>query len=301
MKIFAPGYYKKFRCIADLCRHSCCVGWRVGITDEFCDRLGTTTLAPLLYEHLAEDSDGKYIKMANNGRCPFLSECGLCDIISTVGEAYLADICAEHPRFYNNMGDRLEVGLGLSCEEAARLVLSSDDFAEMVEVGEYDGEAVVTEYDTSEARVSLLAMIADEAIPYPEIIRKIEGEYRVSAHLIDDVWGELFGSLEYLREDSRPMMTVRRVVENCTLEIYMRRFLAYLIYRHTGEVDSHLDLRARVGFALVGVAAFESMLAHSGVLDFSGVVECARIFSEEIEYSLDNTDAIIFEISGRLL
>ena len=34
MKTFAPNYYPSFRCIADKCRHSCCVGWDVYIDEE---------------------------------------------------------------------------------------------------------------------------------------------------------------------------------------------------------------------------------------------------------------------------
>ena len=33
MKVFAPNYYKKFSCIADKCKHSCCIGWEIDIDD----------------------------------------------------------------------------------------------------------------------------------------------------------------------------------------------------------------------------------------------------------------------------
>ena len=31
MKIYAPDSYPRFRCIADRCRHTCCVGWEIDI------------------------------------------------------------------------------------------------------------------------------------------------------------------------------------------------------------------------------------------------------------------------------
>ena len=34
MKIFAPDYYNKFKCIANRCKHSCCIGWEIDIDDE---------------------------------------------------------------------------------------------------------------------------------------------------------------------------------------------------------------------------------------------------------------------------
>ena len=33
MKTIVPNYYKNFRCIADKCRHSCCVGWEIDVDD----------------------------------------------------------------------------------------------------------------------------------------------------------------------------------------------------------------------------------------------------------------------------
>ena len=33
MSIFFPSYYKDFKCIADKCRHSCCVGWEIDVDD----------------------------------------------------------------------------------------------------------------------------------------------------------------------------------------------------------------------------------------------------------------------------
>ena len=34
MKLIAPDYYPRFRCIADRCRHSCCVGWEIDVDEE---------------------------------------------------------------------------------------------------------------------------------------------------------------------------------------------------------------------------------------------------------------------------
>ena len=34
MKLFAPEYYKDFVCIADRCKHSCCVGWEIDVDKD---------------------------------------------------------------------------------------------------------------------------------------------------------------------------------------------------------------------------------------------------------------------------
>ena len=30
----APAYYPRFSCIADKCRHSCCIGWEIDIDSD---------------------------------------------------------------------------------------------------------------------------------------------------------------------------------------------------------------------------------------------------------------------------
>jgi lysine-N-methylase len=61
-----------------------------------------------------------------NGRCPFLSCDGLCEIIKSDGEKALTEICREHPRFYNAIGNTLECGIGMSCPVGAELILKGD-------------------------------------------------------------------------------------------------------------------------------------------------------------------------------
>ena len=51
------------------------------------------------------------------------------------GEDFICDICKEHPRFYNDCGDHIEAGIGLVCEEACQLVISSDGFELIAEDG----------------------------------------------------------------------------------------------------------------------------------------------------------------------
>ena len=34
MKTYAPKYYQQFHCIADKCKHSCCIGWEIDIDKD---------------------------------------------------------------------------------------------------------------------------------------------------------------------------------------------------------------------------------------------------------------------------
>ena len=38
MKLYAPQYYKDFKCIADKCDHSCCIGWEIDVDGEALER-----------------------------------------------------------------------------------------------------------------------------------------------------------------------------------------------------------------------------------------------------------------------
>ena len=56
-------------------------------------------------------------------------------------------------------------------------------------------------------------------------------------------------------------------------------------------------MRARIGFSLLLTFILENMIAE-GNPGFEEIVEFARIISEEIEYSEDNTASLIFEIES---
>ena len=34
MNTYFPDYYKNFKCIASLCRHTCCAGWEIDVDED---------------------------------------------------------------------------------------------------------------------------------------------------------------------------------------------------------------------------------------------------------------------------
>ncbi len=304
MDVLAPRYYLEFKCTADKCRHSCCCGWRIEI-DADTERTYREMKTPLGVEicsRLASDSDGVYIPLGEDGRCPFLDELGLCRIISEAGEGCISEICREHPRFYNHISGRLELGIGAACEEAARIILCSALPHELVKVGEYEGECETCGIDTASAREGLFTIMTDNNLSYHRKIERIERDYSVSAKLkSDEQWREIFASLDYLSQTSRALLSgweyKRAVGEDKCLE----RYLAYLLYRHTGAAESQEELTARIGFCLLSARVFESLIARAASDNLAAKIEAARIYSEEIEYSEGNTDALIFEFECELV
>ena len=147
MLLRVPSFYNKFCCLADKCTDTCCVGWEIDVdeislskyrdlaenTSPKCERdEKKIAFAKILMENI---QDGHFI-LKPGDRCPFLMKNGLCEMICKLGcngsdldesgENVLCDICREHPRFVEVYGDIMEKGVGLCCEEAVRLLLTSD-------------------------------------------------------------------------------------------------------------------------------------------------------------------------------
>ena len=78
------------------------------------------------------------------------------------------------------------------------------------------------------------------------------------------------------------------------MQPYYERFFAYLLFRHLTVAESYENLRARLGFCLLLTSVLENLSVKRGV-GFSEICDLARIISEEIEYSEENTSSLIFE------
>ena len=129
MKPTYPSFYPLFRCTASQCSDNCCIGWEIDIDPETYSFYQTHPFdSPDLgnrFQTQISDDFPPHFLLDEKERCPFLNQKNLCDIYSTFGENHLCEICAEHPRFHEWFGDEKESGLGLCCEEAVRLLLSS--------------------------------------------------------------------------------------------------------------------------------------------------------------------------------
>lgn len=125
MKYHKPSFFDQFKCIGSACTDTCCAGWEIEVDETTAQ--GYLAEKGAFGDRLRREigsEPGEYFFKLKNNRCPFLNKENLCDIFINLGEERLCDICREHPRFYNWFGDYTEVGLGLCCEEAERLLFS---------------------------------------------------------------------------------------------------------------------------------------------------------------------------------
>jgi len=159
MKTVVPDYYTKFRCIAEKCRHSCCVGWEIDIDSNGTERFMSV---PEIAKYV-DTSGTPHIILDENEKCPFLRADGLCDIIINRGEDFICDICRDHPRFRNYWSGITEMGIGLVCEEAARIILTCETPMKLVvtEDDGIDGELSEEEIELLKLRDRMLGEITE--------------------------------------------------------------------------------------------------------------------------------------------
>ena len=300
MKLYAPKYYKDFICIADKCKHSCCIGWEIDIDENSMDVY--SSLDGIYSDEIRESIENTYpphFRLTSNDRCPHLDERGLCRIICTRGDAYLCDICREHPRFYNHVGEGLEVGIGMSCEEACRIILTSDSCFDIVELGETEDEIPesVTEggFEPIKCRDTVYSILNNSSLEYSEKLEAVYSAFGVSPSLLSDAeWKDTISSLEYL-DDSHKLhfslysSDIRSPKE---YENILLRALTYFVYRHCAKAYDYNDFQASLGMCLFLERLLASVLKSKEFCSIEYILECARVISEEIEYSEDNTEMI---------
>ena len=151
MKIRVPEYFKEFKCIASQCKDTCCAGWGIVIDDETFDKYKKVNGAfgdRLKSEIVHEAGENIFVLRGND--CPFLNESKLCDIYKELGEEGLCYTCRQYPRYLEEFGSLREMGISLSCEEAARIILK-DSKKVNFELSENDEE--VSTYNDINARL----------------------------------------------------------------------------------------------------------------------------------------------------
>ena len=156
MKIRVPEYFKDFKCIASECEDTCCAGWGIVIYDETYSKYQKVdgAFGDRLKSEIVNDA-GENIFVLKGNDCPFLNENKLCDIYNELGEGGLCYTCRQYPRYLEEFGSLREMGISLSCPEAARIILRDSKKATF-ELSENNEE--VTGYNDINARLYIELM-----------------------------------------------------------------------------------------------------------------------------------------------
>jgi len=296
---YTPDYYKDFHCIAKSCRHNCCIGWEIDIDEESAEHyakvtgdMGKRLKASIDWEEVP------HFRLGKGERCPFLNPDNLCDLILSLGEDSLCSICREHPRFRNELPERVEIGLGLCCEEAARLILGRREPMMLIVEGKREEPDEILML-----RDEVLSILQDRRLTLTE---RIEAMLSLCGchmpHFDSLLWRDRLISLERMDESWTAHLALLTEGTELLSSPIIRpqeeyeQILVYLIYRHFANAwnDEEIAVRAYFavfGFWLIGVLG-RAVARRVGRFDFDDQVELCRLFSAEIEYSDENRDAV---------
>ena len=327
MKLNAPDYYKKFKCIAEKCRHSCCIGWEIDIDsdtleyyEELCEDFPKNPVCERLRKCVSFGEDAHFI-LTEKDRCPFLNESGLCDIITQFGEDALCDICADHPRYRNYFSDRTEIGLGLCCEAAGRLILGRTEKTRIITLeSDSENESLTSqEEEFFVLREKVLQILQDRKMSIDErIIKMLSSCPATLPNYSNAELADLFLSLERLDSEwDSYLLTLKnapdttalptQLIISCdseekeqaqvTFETVSEQLLVYFLLRHSRLEDSESNLPKAVLFTALSYELFRRLCAvlyeEKGTLTLDDIVELARLYSSEVEYSDENINKLM--------
>ena len=312
MRITKPSYFDQFRCLAGSCPDSCCKEWDVQV-DEHSAAI-YHSLPGALGEKLrqvmyTEDSD-VYLAIEDR-RCPMWRDDGLCRIQAELGHDALCKTCREFPRLTHDYGDFVELGLELSCPEAARLILSAGDTPPVAshvpggEAPEYDTDAMAVLLRTRQAALSLLndpAFSPNEALALLlyygyQAQAELDGEYApdfVPGHILSQAkqiaqQGDAAGLIRFFTglEILTPQWADRlnAPVAPIPWQSQFRKLARYFVERYWLQAVSDYDLVCRVKFMVISCLLIRNLGGD--------LTQTAQRYSKEIENDADNVDTLL--------
>ena len=311
MILYKPDYFDSFRCIASGCPDSCCKEWAVQV-DEQAAAFYRNLSGPLgdRLREVLRDEDGETVMTIQDGRCPMWRSDGLCRIQAELGEEALCRTCREFPRLTHDYGDFVELGLELSCPEAAKFILNAAAAPlltqETKDVGEadYDTEAMAVLKATRETVRSLLAdnsrpvgqtlslvllygcqaqseldsgeMASFDAEAAQETARDLAKPGEPQAML------DFFLDLELLTPQWEALL---RTPDPGLWDAHTPALARYLVDRYWLQAVSDYDLYSRVKLILILCLLVRELGGD--------IFRTAQLMSKEIENDADNIDAIL--------
>ena len=312
MRLTTPTHYHKFHCLASACPDSCCKEWAVQVDPQAAElyRSLPGELGDRLRQVMQEEDGDTILALEADGRCPMWRDDGLCRIHAQLGEAALCDTCRDFPRLRHDYGDFVELGLELSCPEAARLILHERKYETVTTQvpgdapPEYDAEAMDillrsrevalrfledTTYSVGQALTVLLLYGYDvqneldggEPATLDAPFALAEAERLTEHSSVGDIL-EFFQSLEILTPTWRQRLSEPSPAP-WTEEF--RALARYFVARYWLQAVSDYDLVCRVKLAVVSCLVVKALGGD--------VIDTAQLYSKEIENDADNVEAVL--------
>ncbi len=302
MKVIVPNYYNQFKCIAEKCRHNCCIGWEIDIdedTFEYYQEIDGS-FGKKLKNDITVTEDCAYFNLDGKGRCAFLNKDNLCEIILNLGEDALCQICSDHPRFRNYYDNEVETGLGLCCEEAGKIILSQKEKFKLLILD--DDLSEKDENDFLQHKQRILHNLQDEKHTLKDRVLKLlkENNIEIKKKSLCD-WIDFYLSLERLDDNWTNLLCDMKTVNADNINIpesltyTLEKLLLYFVYRHYVDISND-----EIKFSVFSVFFISEIIKYHifkyGEIKFEDIIEYARMYSSEIEYSDENIEKIIAQL-----
>jgi lysine-N-methylase len=327
-----PEYCKNFRCIASKCQDNCCIGWEIDIDSSSAEYYESVkgSFGDKLRSNIIK-SDVCSFKLCGE-RCPFLNENNLCEIIINLGEDKLCQICGDHPRFFEWYSDIKEGGIGLCCEEAARIIVPNKEPFDTYDLpcddegcNDYDEnlynmltfareEIIKALEDSSESlKIRLysimcyaleLQYMADNyqfdkkpfAVQYPaeETTVNLKAFLRCFTSLepIDESWEKYLSDLL----DNSEILQEKLSAYKTDFDLYLKNIAVYFIWRYFLKGVYDEEFLSKTILAVISCAVIKLMYINEASqgedLTEEKLSLIAKRYSKEIEYSQENLDKI---------
>lgn len=315
MKLIVPKYYQNFKCLGGECSDNCCIGWEIDIDERTREKyfaLSTSLGERIRKSTVTEEGVCHFVLCGE--RCPFLNSKNLCDIIIEKGEDYLSDICREHPRYYTTLGERIFGGVGMCCEAAAELILTSTETGEYItlytdgEREECDGELLQIYLDLRE-EISKIFREKTKSIVYTkEALKKAvaiaqaraDGEPETSCKLREFSHEELVEIVENLElmTDELPTLLKKCAAEketesdNENINKYLHNVLLYFLERYMPSAVCDGDFLGKFNIALFSLCVLGALFCAEESLTLERAVYLSKLYSKEVEYNEENIEKI---------
>lgn len=279
------------------------MGWEINIDEA--SQAEYRKVAGAFGDKLRQNIEDGHFKLLPHDRCPFLDKENLCEIYAHLGEGALCDICREHPRFVKVYGDIMERGLGLCCEEAARLLLEGKGPLSFTCEESNEPEDKLDEDDKEIrdevmfAREQIFTTLADSSLPFEERLYRTFGytDEKPFAHFESaGALVEFLAQLESYGPDWDAALARIKAKDSSTLvdqgffsETESVRLLAYLVYRHYAKCLFEGREQGKLMFALFfwNLARFFTReLAGDAATDTQSIkIGAIKILSKQLEYA----------------
>ena len=316
MKFIVPSYYDDFQCIADKCTDNCCIGWEIGIDSDTAAYY--RSLGGDLGRRLCENITDEDTFILQGERCPMLNEKNLCDIIIHCGNDHLCQICRDHPRYFEWYGDVKEGGIGLSCEEGARLILTTDHVTLQEKQVDEKKEEIDEEllHFLCTFRKQIFDLLEHECMPLSEKLCKILSFAESLQFIMDNPQaqdtdfketkkafsGDVVRAVADLFSDFEPIdkkwtdelqkmqskLPTAFAAPTEEEEHYILNLCRYFLWRYFCKGVFDGEILSKVRFAVVSPLVIRLLCGDR--TDLAAWIDKAKLYSKQMEYSDENRE-----------